>query len=171
MDINSIKNFFENLKSHPLRTLLCVFFVLLITMALMWLGGYLQEKGRQGATDHELVKENQYIRVTKVTPIGEGKFAIIVEFGVQQTAVEGGHLGVHLSSKYTEVQKWFGPPYRTDVLRGGSVFFNSATKEEPPVYVHKFSGPSITPQKSYYLYFEGDEPLEIKDKRFTGYYE
>jgi len=116
--------------------------------------------------------ENRIIRSWPVEPLGSGKYAIIVEFGVRVSPAEGLHVGIDVGAEYNNVKQWFGPPNTPTVPSStGGAFTNSAIRNEPPIYARKFSSPGVTSTKSYYLYFEGEEAFEIKNVHFLDFYD
>jgi len=121
-----------------------------------------------GVQDVEL--RNKFTRVTKVQPLGNGKYGLMVEFGVEVSPLEGGHVGVKLSNNYSDVKQWFGKPNQKKMPENFGAFMMTGPpeKREPPIYARRFSSPNITSTKSYYLYFEGDEPLEVIGGHFLG---
>lgn len=117
--------------------------------------------------------ENRIVRTWKVTPLGKGSHALIIEFGVRTSPTEGLQVGVDVGAQYIEVNQWFGLPNipALPVTGGGGAFFDSAERREPPIYARKFSSPGVTSTKSYYLYFAANEPLEVKGVLFLDFYD
>jgi hypothetical protein len=115
--------------------------------------------------------ENRIIRSWQVKPLGLGKYAIFVEFGVHISPTEGLYVEIDVGAKYTDVREWFGPPNTPIAPTNiGNVFKHSVKRREPPIYARKFSSPGITSTVSYYLYFEAEEQLEVKKVQFLDYY-
>ena len=113
--------------------------------------------------------ENRIIRTWQVKPLGLGKYAIVVEFGVRISPTEGLYVEIDVGAKYTDVREWFGPP-NTPIVNTGNLFKHSTKLREPPIYARKFSSPKIISTISYYLYFEAEEQLEVKPLQFLDYY-
>ncbi|NDJ75775.1 MAG: toll/interleukin-1 receptor domain-containing protein [Chloroflexi bacterium] len=110
---------------------------------------------------------NRVFRTWEVDPVGAGKYALVMEFGVSMRRSEGLHIEVDLGAEYTNTKDWFGPPNLPKIpTRPGGPFFNSSLRREPPVYVRKFCEPEVTPSKSYYLYVEANEPLQARERLF-----
>ena len=124
----------------------------------------------KGIQDKKL--QNGFVRTYTVEPINQGKYAMIVEFGVSVSPTEGLHVGIDTGVKYTHIDQWFGLPNTPTIpsSRGG-VFYNSAVRQEPPIYARKFSSPGISSTKSYYWYFESNEPFSLKEIQFLDYYD
>jgi len=116
--------------------------------------------------------ENRILRITQINPIGTGRHGLIVEFGVRVSPSEGLHVGIDVGARYTEVKQWFGKP-NTPVVPPdpGGVFSNSAERREPPIYARKFSSPGLNSTRSYYWYFEANEPFNVKEVQFLDYYD
>jgi len=116
--------------------------------------------------------ENRFARVHKVTPQGDGKYALLIEFGVRVSPVEGLHIGIDSGSNYKNAREWFGPPNTPTIpTNTGGVFTDSAIRKEPPIYARKFSSPSVTSAKSFYVYLESDETFNVKQCVFKSFYE
>lgn len=124
-----------------------------------------------GPLDKKL--ENRIIRHWNVTPSGNGKFALIIEFGVQITQTNGLHIGLDLRTNYFSHEEWFNLP-NTSVkpLNTGGVFTNSASRIEPPIYARKFETPNVSSSKSFYIYFESDSEFKINGGvQFLDFYD
>ncbi len=116
--------------------------------------------------------ENKVLRIWPVTPKTAGEYGLVVEFGVRISPMEGLHVGIDVGAPYKKVQQWFGVPNNPVVPDNcGGVFTDSAKRHEPPIYARKFSSPGITSTKSYYLYFEANVPLQVKEVQFLDYYD
>jgi hypothetical protein len=116
--------------------------------------------------------ENHIFRHFPVKPQGSGKYALILEFGVRISPTEGLHIGVDLGVEYFNQKEWFGPPNNPVVPNDfGGAYTNSSRRVEPSIYARKFSSPFITSTKSYYLYFEAEQPFNIKEVQFLDYYD
>ena len=112
---------------------------------------------------------NRVFRTWNVEPVGTGKHAIVVEFGVCMQRSKGLHVEVDAGVQYVTSKDWFGPPNMPKVpSRPGGPFFNSSLRRQPPIYTRKFQEPDITPEKSYYLYLEADVPLRITERLFVN---
>lgn len=108
--------------------------------------------------------ENRIFNYTLVEPLGNGKYAIVLEFGVRISPTEGLHVGIDLGTNYSDTKEWFGPPNTPSVpVSLGGAYTNSAVRREPPIYARKFSSPSVTSSKSFYLYFEADQPFNLNN--------
>ncbi len=105
---------------------------------------------------------NRYVRATKLLPDSDRRYGLLVEFGVRYTATEGAKVAVDVGGQYDKVHTYFDQPGLEQRPAGRPVtVFNSSKVRNPPRYFRKFSSPSLSPKKSYYLYFEGLEPLEL----------
>jgi hypothetical protein len=110
---------------------------------------------------------NRIFRSWEVNPVGGGKYAVVMEFGVCMRRAQGLHVEVDLGAHYTTTKDWFGPPNRPKVpSRPGGPFFNSSLWRKPPLYERKFLEPDVSPTQSYYLYVEADEPLHAQNRLF-----
>lgn len=185
MDIQRLEETIRQLFRQPLKTSLLLLVLVLVGIIVLSGKFFIEEQLRRRAFSPEMPDkkytvapndpqstENRYVRITKVSPLGKGSHALIVEFGVRNQATEGVHAGIDVTSKYTDVREWFAPPERTDVPAStGGVFLENSRRQEPPIYARKFSSPSVTPDKSYYWYFEAVSPLKVKEVLFRGFYE
>lgn len=118
------------------------------------------------------IVENRFARIHKVIPQGDAKYALLIEFGVHVSPVEGLHIGIDMGSNYKSVIEGFGPADTPTVpANTGGVFTDSATRKEPPIYARKFSSPNVSSSKSFYVYFESDEPFNVKECMFKSFYE
>lgn len=119
------------------------------------------------------VDDNEEIRIVRTTPMPapENRYGLIVEFGISKGVCKGIYLGIDLGTTYDKVLAWFYKPNFPEIPNTtGGAFFNSSVREEPPIYVRRFSDPEITPRTSFYLYFESNEPFNIQGIRFDNYY-
>jgi hypothetical protein len=99
------------------------------------------------------------------------KFGFLCEFGVKLSPSEGLHVGVDVGIKYNSVGEWFAPPNSPQVLNSGGVFYDSATRREDTLYARKFSSPGVTSSRSFYLFFEADQPFPPpKEVLFNDYF-
>lgn len=106
--------------------------------------------------------ENRIFRTHKITPFTDAKHSILIEFGVNITPTQGLHIGLDFGSKFKIFQEWFNlPNTSTRPLNIGSVYTNSATRNEPPIFARKFQTPNVTSSLSYYVCLESDEPFNI----------
>lgn len=114
-----------------------------------------------GAQDIEL--ENKFSNVTNVTPLGNGKYGLMIEFGVKISPIDGADIGLKLNNDYTNVKEWFGRPNQNTLpINFGSFMMASQGRNKtPPIFAIKFSEPIITSTKSYYVYLESYKPLQI----------
>ena len=86
--------------------------------------------------------------------------------------MEGIRIGIDVGAKYDKTREWFSEPNNFNIPNNsGGVFHDSTTRKEPPIYARKFSSPAINSSKSYYLYFEGNEPFDIRGVQFLDYYD
>lgn len=108
---------------------------------------------------------NRVFRTWNVSPLGEGRHAMIMEFGVTMRRAQGLHIEVDVGAPYTATKDWFGPPNTPRVpSRPGGPFFNSSLRRKPPIYTRRFGEPEVTPTQSYYLYVEANEPLRVTER-------
>jgi hypothetical protein len=123
-----------------------------------------------GPQDKKL--ENRIMRHWNVPGKAPGKHGLIVEFAVRISPTEGLHVGIDVGAPYDTVNQWFGVPNQPKVPDGGGgVFTDSAERRDPPIYARKFSSPGVTSTRSYYWYFEGPSPFEIKQLQFLDFYD
>lgn len=115
--------------------------------------------------------DNRVFRTWEVAPLGKGKHAVVMEFGVCMQRAQGLHVEVDMGTPYTTTKDWFGPPNVPNVpARPGGPFFNSSLRREPPLYVRRFGEPEVTPAQSYYLYVEAEEPIRVQQRLFADSY-
>ncbi len=116
--------------------------------------------------------ENRIMRHTNVLPLrGKGKYGLIVEFGVVVTPTNGAHLGIDVGSPFIYNEQWFNLPNINKVPdQTGTIMQMEYERIEPPVFEKRFEGPPITSSKSYYIYFESNEPFGIRGVEFKDYY-
>jgi len=106
--------------------------------------------------------ENKFMKVTYVNPLGEGKYGLIVEVGVEISPINGINIGLIFNNNYTDVKSWFGRPHQNTLPTNFSgVFYDHGVEREPLRYAETFSSPILTSTHSYYIYFESNEPLQI----------
>lgn len=116
--------------------------------------------------------ENRILRVHKVAGSAPGKKALLVEFAVRVSPTEGLHIGIDFGTTYTSIAEWFAPPDRPVVPPNiGGAYTDSATRREPRIYARKFSSPSVTSTKSFYVMAEGDTELTIKEVQFLDHFD
>lgn len=125
-----------------------------------------QSRQERAATRSKI--ENRVFRTWQIDPVGgRGRHALVMEFGVSMTRVQGLHVEVDLGANYVHSQDWFGPPNLPRIpSRPGGPFFDSSLRRQPPIYTRRFRAPEITPQQSYYLYVEANEPLVVRRRMF-----
>lgn len=109
----------------------------------------------------------KYVCTTSL-PAGEGKKALLVEFGVRRGQTEGFYGEVHFATPYEKKEAWVGAPLRTDKQEGMLVQMSRTVQEkrDHTAYVESFVSPVITPHRSYYLYFEANQLPELKGVAF-----
>ena len=116
--------------------------------------------------------ENRIVRTYSVSPKGTGKYGLIIEFAVRITPTEGLHIGIDVGVNYKDVEQWFFlPNNQTAPSTTGGMFYDSAERREPPIYARKFSNPGVTSTRSFYVYFEADEPFNVKEVKFLDFYD
>jgi len=119
----------------------------------------------RGSSDRRV--ENRIVRTHIVSPNAPGRYVFVVEFAVRISPTEGLHIGVDVTAPYEKVYEWFAPPNQPSLPANyGGIFTNSATRHEPPIYARKFSSPSISSTRSYYLRFEGNAPFSLGECQF-----
>ena len=85
---------------------------------------------------------------------------------------EGVRIKVNVGGEYKLVGEWFGPQGQMSPpeKKARYAYMMSHTRyDNPPLFERSFQSPSVRPDKSFYLYFEADEPLELKDETFEEY--
>lgn len=116
--------------------------------------------------------DNGVVRTYSIKLGTLGKNGLLVEFAVRMSPTEGLHVDVDVGAPYETVRQWFGVPNNPMVMPGGGlVTTDSSERREPPIYARRFSSPGITSSKSFYLYFEADRTLELKQWRFRDFYD
>lgn len=114
--------------------------------------------------------ENLYVRVHNIASAQGKRYALLLEFGARLARSDGVRITLDVGGAYADVEEWFGRPGSTAKPDGEpTVFVASRTRNEPPVYYRAFQSPSVRPDKSYFLYFESDEPLKVKAADFSEY--
>ena len=117
--------------------------------------------------------ENRIIRFNTL----QGKqypYALLVEFGVRVSPMEGLHIKINLGSEYKIVEEWCYIPNCRDIPEHRIGSFKDLLIFQNPIstiFEKKFSDPSINSSKSYYLYFESNIPFKFEKILFTDYYE
>lgn len=107
--------------------------------------------------------QNEFARWIRQPKTEDGKHILVLEFGVKHME-QGAEIEIIFNSTYSNVKKSFAKPYQNEFPTGGGTFIQMGIfEEEPPSFYNRFSEPAITPNKSYYLYFESDDPLGIED--------
>lgn len=117
-------------------------------------------------------RENRIVHTYTVRPLGAGKHALIIEFGVRIGATKGLHVGVNVDVECTDVKSWLDHPNTptVTVIETG-IITNFAAPVKPQMYDQKVDSLEITPTTSYYWYFEANEPLKVKEVLFLDYYD
>ena len=112
--------------------------------------------------------ENKFSNVTNVPPLGNGKYGLKIEFGVKISPIDGADIRLKLNNNYTDVKEWFGRPNQNTWPPNFGAFMMALQGENktPPIFAKKFSEPTITSTKSYYVYLESDEPLQVIDSYY-----
>lgn len=108
--------------------------------------------------------DNQVLRTWPIDPVGAGKHALLIEVGVLMQRSQGLYIDMDLGAQYVHTKDWFGPSNKPAMPSRTIPFMNSAVRRQPPYYVRRFSEPEITPDRSYYLYVEANEPLRVKPR-------
>jgi len=114
--------------------------------------------------------KNRYIHYKEVTPRHGGKFALLIEFGVEVSPVEGFNGGVQVSNTYKHAKFWYNQSNFTSLdppMTGA--YSNIAETKEETKYILRVSNP-ITPFTSLYFLIEADERFEIVAASFGDYY-
>ena len=116
--------------------------------------------------------ENRILRHWDLEAISGSGYALVVEFGVSISPTTGMHIGIDVGSKYKNHREWFGAPNNNAIPKNaGGVYTNSSKRIEPPIYSRKFDSPNIEASKSFYVYFESDEPFKISEIQFLDFYD
>jgi hypothetical protein len=116
--------------------------------------------------------KNGTIRIHEVASSVAGKYAALVEFAVRISPTEGVHVGIDFGAPFLSVLEWFAPPNQSLVpSNSGGVYTDSATRNEGAIYARKFSSPSVTSTKSFYIKVEGDNPFQIKEVQFLDHFD
>jgi hypothetical protein len=115
--------------------------------------------------------QNGFVRQHAVQPYSD-KYAIAIEFGVQISPTEGFNGAVDLGvPSFKWRGAWFGRPNHPfqEQRPQGVMLVDMISKDEPPFFVESFSSPNITSSRSYYWWFESDEPFNIKETIFCNF--
>jgi len=114
--------------------------------------------------------KNRYIHYNEVAPQHGGKFALLIEFGVEVSPVEGFNGWVQVSTPYKHAQFWYGQSNfaSLDPPMTGA-YSNVAEIKEETKYILRVSN-QITPSTSLYFFIEADEPFESVAASFGDYY-
>ena len=113
--------------------------------------------------------KNRYIHYKKVPPRHGGKFALLIEFGVEVSPVEGFNGGAQVSIPYKHAQFWYGQSNFASLDPRGGAYFNINEIKEETKYILRVSN-QITPSTSLYFFIESDKPFEIVDASFGDFY-
>jgi hypothetical protein len=99
------------------------------------------------------------------------RYFLTIEFFVRYGPSEGLQVGVDTGSNFDSVKECFNKPNDPVIPEDSmSSFFNTITKNEPPIYARKFASPGITATRSYYLSFESNEPFNVTHMLLVDFY-
>ncbi len=116
--------------------------------------------------------ENRIVRSHTVASSVVGKYVALVEFAVRISPTDGLHVGINFGAPFSSVLEWFAPPNQSLVPSNtGGVYTDSATRNDGAIYARKFSSPSVTSTKSFYIKVEGDKPFQIKEVQFLDHFD
>lgn len=167
MGVTEVRKTWEDIKERPFRTLIFLLVSVLIALLVIWVSGYLGEKGRKAASQET---DNRYVNVTPLAPSGERSWGMLVEFGVRHTPTDGFRVALTTEPRFKGYAGGFGSPWlKVPIMSEGTVFRNQRQRVEPPNYFLSFEDPDITPKRSYYLYFEADGPLQLRNYTFEEF--
>ena len=122
-------------------------------------------------SSHNTNLENRILRTYEIPP-QNGKYAIVIEFGVRITPSEGLHIAIDLGAPYLSVIEWFAPPNQPQMPSPVVLnLFNTQKRQEPPIFERIFKAPTVTSTLSYYIRFESDVPFDIKQVGFLDGYD
>ncbi|MFC2044790.1 CARDB domain-containing protein, partial [Chloroflexota bacterium] len=116
--------------------------------------------------------DKRIAHIYTVEPLGSGKHALVIEFGVRVGEMEGLHVGVNIDAELTDVREWVNEPNNpTITVIGTDTIRKFATGYKPPMHERKLMLPHLRPTISYYWYFEAENLLIVKDVLFLDYYD
>lgn len=128
-------------------------------------------------TDDESEIGNAYVIQTTTPDCREGQwpYALLIEFGVRQYE-EKINIVINTGAEYRLVREWYGIPRKTDKSQhtpsGPGVtigrIIGKDPEMQPPIYKHTIDWPSVTPNNSFYVYFESDQPMGVVSAVFAG---
>lgn len=115
--------------------------------------------------------QNAEVRQHRLEPLTPGKHATAIEFSVVVSPTEGVNVGVDLGVPFTCVVYGFGPPRAANWQNSGGQYTLFHESRGTTAYTLKFQNNGVTSRRSFYLYFEGDEPFPlIKACHFLDFY-
>jgi len=114
--------------------------------------------------------KNRYVHYKEVAPRYGGKFALLIEFGVEVSPVEGFNGGVQVSIPYKHAKFWYSQSsfVSLDPPMTGA-YSNVNEIKEKTKYILRVSN-QITLSTSLYFFIEADERFEIVAASFGNYY-
>ncbi|MBI4283225.1 MAG: hypothetical protein HY663_02005, partial [Chloroflexi bacterium] len=116
--------------------------------------------------------DKRIVHIYRVRPLGSGKYALLIEFGVRRGMTEGLHIGVNVNAELTNFKTWLDKSETpTITVTGMSVFKKFSRGYQPPMYDQKLKSLNLTPSTSYYWYFETEEPPKVRQLLFMDYYD
>jgi len=113
--------------------------------------------------------KNRYIRYKEVAPRHRGKFALLIEFGVEVSPVEGFNGGIQVSVPYKHAQFWYGQSNFASLDPRSGAYFNMNEIKGETKYILRVSN-QITSSTSLYFLIEADERFEVVAASFGDYY-
>lgn len=107
-------------------------------------------------------------RYVCTTPVTKGtRHGLLVEFGALRYPTDG-FFGEVDGLRFDRVEDCFGRPLRTDYQHVNGVTMGGNSKRGDDFYRRSFNSPSVTPESSFYFYFEGNEPMNPYVIYFTS---
>lgn len=141
------------------------------------------------------VSSNLYVRPThQPRQVVKGyepkqKYQLLLEFGAlrKEQYLSGVGVQIDVNGYFARIDKWWDDPKRTSMsdhaiypfdksfnvvddpgMRQSWNITNVKENGEPPLYTLSFDDVPITSKRSFYIYFESDEPLRIRSLTFGG---
>lgn len=113
--------------------------------------------------------KNRYVHHKEAAPRHGGRFALLIEFGVEISPVEGFNGGIRVSAPYKHAQFWYGQSNFGSLDPESGAYFNVTQIKKETKYIVKVSN-QITPSTSLYFFIEADERFGIVAASFGDYY-
>lgn len=105
----------------------------------------------------------KYVCTTKIAALTPNRNAVLFEFGIRGESTNGFVTTIVIDQNITKAEDWMGQPLRTDLPTDRSgVTADNSREVDQKIFKRQFSSPSISPNRSEYVYIETEGPITIK---------